>query len=178
MGARGHAFVVFGALLVATTSPAVAQSCASPRLDVANWALVRSANVPGFTLRLPRAFARDSATAGGVMLTKTPTAWWTDASRGRLGLIRSVGDSASRSVLASAEGRSGYLRCEERVGSAVAVIVHYDTAATGSTDGPFVVHARIRWPDGEELDVRGDAPDRARLAQLLTAVRTIRRSGA
>jgi len=50
--------------------------------------------------------------------------------------------------------------------------------AQGSQNGPFVVRARIRWPDGEELDVRGDAPDRERLAQLLTAVRTIRRSGA
>jgi len=49
-------------------------------------------------------------------------------------------------------------------------------AAAGVTT--FVVHARIRWPDGEELDVRGDAPDRERLAQLLTAVRTIRRAGA
>ena len=165
-----------GALLVATASPADGQTCAAARLDVADWALVRSANVPGFTLRLPRAFARDSAAPSGVTLTKSPTAWWTDASRGRLGLIRSAHDSSSRAALASAGGRSGYLRCEERVGSAVAVIVHYEAVAQGSADGPFVVHARIRWPDGEELDVRGDAPDRERLAQLLTAVRTIRRS--
>jgi hypothetical protein len=179
MIARGQASVaLLGALLLATASPGLAQSCASPRLDVANWALVRSANVPGFTLRLPRAFARDSALSVGVALTRTPMAWWTDASRARLGLIRAAGDSTSRSVLTSANGRSGYLRCEERVGSAVAIIVHYDAAATGSADGPFVVHARIRWPDGEELDVRGDAPDRDRLAQLLTAVRTIRRAGA
>jgi hypothetical protein len=179
MTARSQSFVAFlGALLLATTAPALAQPCTSPRLDVANWALVRSASVPGFTLRLPRAFARDSTMSAGVTLARTPTAWWADASRGRLGLIRSGGDSASRSVLASAGGRSGYLRCEERVGSAVAVIVHYDTAATGGANGPFVVHARIRWPDGEELDVRGDAPDRERLAQLLTAVRTIRRVGA
>jgi hypothetical protein len=172
--------VLAGALLVAMASHAEAQTCASARLDVANWALVRSANVPGFTLRLPRAFARDSAASGGLTLTKSPTAWWTDASRGRLGLIRAAHDSSSRAALASAVGHSGYLRCEERVGSAVAVIVHYDAAATGkgSAEGPFIVHARIRWPDGEELDVRGDAPDRDRLAQLLTAVRTIRRSGA
>jgi hypothetical protein len=179
MLSRGQSsLALIGTLLLATTSPALAQSCAAPHLDVATWALVRSANVPGFTLRLPRAFARDSAASAGVAATKTPTAWWTDASRGRLGLVRVAGDSASRSVLTSAGGRSGYLRCEERVGSAVAVIVHYDTTATGSADGPFVVHARIRWPDGEELDVRGDAPDRDRLAQLLTAVRTIRRAGA
>jgi hypothetical protein len=179
MTARGRSSVTLvGALLLTTTSSALGQSCASPRLDVATWALVRSANVPGFTLRLPRAFARDSAAPVGVALTKLPMAWWTDASRGRVGLMRSARDSTSGSVLASASGRSGYLRCEERVGSAVAIIVHYDTTATGSTEGPFVVHARIRWPDGEELDVRGDAPDRERLAQLLTAVRTIRRAGA
>ena len=171
----GASLLFTGALLVATASSAAGQTCTSARLDVADWALVRSANVPGFTLRLPRAFARDSAAPASVTLTKSPMAWWADASRGRLGLIRSTRDS---SALASAGGRAGYKRCEERVGSAVAVIVHYDATAQGSADGPFIVHARIRWPDGEELDVRGDAPDRARLAQLLTAVRTIRRAGA
>jgi hypothetical protein len=165
-----------GVLLVAAASPATAQSCAS-RLDVADWALVRSADVPGFTLRLPRAFTRDSTAAASAALAKSPTAWWADATRGRLGLIRSAHDSSARAELVSAVGRSGYLRCEERIGSAVAVIVHYDVAQ-GSLNGPFVVRARIRWPDGEELDIRGDAPDRERLAQLLTAVRTIRRSGA
>ena len=165
-----------GVLLVGAASPATAQSCAS-RLDVADWALVRSADVPGFTLRLPRAFTRDSTAAASAALARSRAAWWADATRGRLGLIRSAHDSSARTELVSAVGRSGYLRCEERVGSAVAVIVHYDVAQ-GSRNGPFVVRARIRWPDGEELDIRGDAPDRERLAQLLTAVRTIRRSGA
>jgi hypothetical protein len=171
-------FVLAGLLLVAATSRVSGQSCAAAHLDVADWALVRSANVPGFTLRLPRAFTRDSTAPAGAALTKSPTAWWADATRGRLGLIRSAHDSSGRAELASAGGRSGYLRCEERVGSAVAIIVHYEAVAQGSQNGPFVVRARIRWPDGEELDVRGDAPDRERLAQLLTAVRTIRRSGA
>jgi hypothetical protein len=166
-----------GVLLVATVPSAIGQTCASARLDVADWALVRSADIPGFTLRLPRAFTRDSTASPSVTLTRGGTAWWADATRGRLGLIRSTHDTSARAELASAGGRSGYLRCEERVGSAVAVIVHYDVAQ-GSQNGPFVVRARIRWPDGEELDVRGDAPDREHLAQLLTAVRTIRRSGA
>src|SRR5689334_15528030 len=144
MRARTRAsFVLVGVLLGAVSSTTAGQSCAA-RLDVADWALVRSADVPGFTLRLPRAFTHDSV---------------------------------ERAELAPAGGRSGYLRCEERVGSAVAVIVHYD-GVQGSQSGPFVVRARVRWPDGEELDIRGDAPDRERLAQLLTAVRTIRRSGA
>lgn len=168
--------LALAAALVATATSATGQTCTTARLDVADWALVRSVNVPGFTLRLPRAFTRDSAAPAGIALATSPTAWWADASRGRFGLIRTASDSSSRAVLASAGGRSGYLRCEERVGSAVAVIVHYDAA--GSVDGPFVVHARIRWPDGEQLDVRGDAPDRERLAQFLTAVRTIRRAGA
>jgi hypothetical protein len=171
-------FALVGVLLAAVASSAAGQSCTAARLDVADWALVRSANVPGFTLRLPRAFTRDSTAPASVALAKSPTAWWADATRGRLGLSRSAHDSSVRPELASAGGRSGYLRCEERVGSAVAVIVHYAAAAQGSSNGPFVVRARIRWPDGEELDVRGDAPDRERLAQLLTAVRTIRRSGA
>jgi len=169
--------VLAGVLLVAMTSSAIGQTCASARLDVADWALVRSADIQGFTLRLPRAFTRDSTAAPPVTLTRAGAAWWADATRGRLGLIRSAHDTSARAELASAGGRSGYLRCEERVGSAVAVIVHYDVAQ-GGVNGPFVVRARIRWPDGEELDVRGDAPDREHLAQLLTAVRTIRRSGA
>ena len=165
-----------GVLLAASASAAAGQSCAT-RLDVADWALVRSADVPGFTLRLPRAFTRESTAAANVPRMPSRTAWWADATRGRVGLVRSAHDTTARAELASAGGRSGYLRCEERVGSAVAVIVHYDVAQ-GSRNGPFVVRARIRWPDGEALDVRGDAPDRERLAQLLTAVRTIRRSGA
>ncbi|HEX7978881.1 MAG TPA: hypothetical protein VF461_09785 [Gemmatimonadaceae bacterium] len=174
---RPSSFALVGVLLVAAASSASSQSCAAARLDIADWALGRSTNEPGFTLRLPRAFTRDSTAPASVTLAKSPTAWWVDATRGRLGLIRSAHDSSSRAELASAGGRSGYLRCEERVGSAVAVIVHYGVAQ-GSQNGPFVVRARIRWPDGEELDIRGDAPDRERLAQLLTAVRTIRRSGA
>jgi hypothetical protein len=179
MTSRRHtSFALVGLLLAAASASAGGQSCAAARLDVADWALVRSANVPGFTLRLPRAFTRDSTAAPNATRTTSPTAWWADATRGRLGLIRLAHDTTARAELASAGGRSGYLRCEERVGSAVAVIVHYDAAAQGNRNGPFVVRARIRWPDGEELDVRGDAPDRERLAQLLTAVRTIRRSGA
>jgi len=178
MTPRRQTLFVLAGLLLAAGSSAAGQSCAAAHLDVADWALVRSANVPGFTLRLPRAFTRDSTAAASATLAKSPTAWWADATRGRLGLIRSAHDSSVRAELASAGGRSGYLRCEERVGSAVAVIVHYDAVARGSQNGPFVVRASIRWPDGEELDVRGDAPDRERLAQLLTAVRTIRRSGA
>jgi hypothetical protein len=169
--------VLLGALLVVAASPARGQGCAVARLDVADWALVRSADVPGFTLRLPRAFTRDSTPPSNAARATSRTAWWADATRGRLG-IRSAHDSSAHAELASAGGRSGYLRCEERVGSAVAVIVHYEAGAQGNQNGPFVVRARIRWADGEELDVRGDAPDRERLAQLLTAVRTIRRSGA
>jgi hypothetical protein len=170
--------LLVGVLLVGAASTAAGQSCAAARLDVADWALVRSADVPGFTLRLPRAFTRDSTTSSSATLTTSRAAWWADATRGRLGLLRTAHDSSARAELASAGGRSGYLRCEERVGSAVAVIVHYEAVAQGNQNGPFVVRARIRWPDGEELDVRGDAPDREHLAQLLTAVRTIRRSGA
>jgi hypothetical protein len=66
-----------------------------------------------------------------------------------------------------------YTTCEDRVGSATATIVAY-----GEGTNAFVLHARIRWPDGEMLDVRADATDRPHLEQLLAAVRTIRRAGA
>ena len=135
------AFVLAGMLLAAAASPIAGQSCAAARLDVADWALVRSADVPGFTLRLPRAFTRDSTVQASALPTSR-TAWWADATRGRLGLIRVAHDSL-RAELVSAGGRSGYLRCEEQVGSAVAVIVHY-AVAQGSVNGPFVVRASHR----------------------------------
>jgi hypothetical protein len=166
-----------GALLVAVASSAAGETCAPARIDMTDWALIRSAAVPGFTLRLPRAFVRDSAEPPlAARVRKAPTASWADASRGRLALMRTSGDSSAHVPLGS-DGRVAYQRCEERVGSAVAIIVSYDTAS-GNADGPFVLHACIRWPDGEDLDVRGDAPDRARLEQMLAAVRSIRRAGA
>ena len=42
----------------------------------------------------------------------------------------------------------------------------------------FRLQARLRWPDGEEILVVGDAADRERFAELLAAVRTIRRTSA
>jgi len=107
MTARARAaFLLVGVLLGAVASTAAAQSCTA-RLDVADWALVRSADVPGFTLRLPRAFTRDSTTPASATLAKGRTAWWADATRGRLGLIRSAHDPAVQAELASAGGRSG-----------------------------------------------------------------------
>ena len=75
--------------------------------------------------------------------------------------------------LPASGGRTNYTICEDRIGAATATIV-----AFGEGTNAFVIHARIRWPDGESLDVRADATDRAYLEQLLAAVRTIRRAGA
>ena len=157
-------------LALALPASSRADDCAAPRLDVADWPLVRSASVPGFTLRLPRAFVRDTAAAPG---SSALGARWSDASRANFALSHR-GAGASASPLPAAEGRAAYTRCEERVGSASAVIVSYDEASPNR----FVVLARIRWPDGEELDVRAAAADRDQLRQVLAAVRTIRRAGA
>jgi hypothetical protein len=81
--------------------------------------------------------------------------------------------SATPTPLPGAEGRTSYTRCEDRVGTATATIVAY-----GESVDSFVVHAHIRWPDGEALDVHANATDRAHLEQVMTAVRTIRRAGA
>ena len=155
-----------GALLalVLPSSVRADDACPATTLDVADWAVVRSPRLPGFTLRLPRAFTRDAAAA----------AHWTAASRARLTIAQRA-PGASSPAVPSADGRAGYARCETRVGAATATIVSY---AEGPTASGFVLDARIRWPDGEELHLRADATDREHLAQLFAAVRTIRRAGA
>ena len=156
------------ALALAAPQPARASECPASKVDIGDWALVRSAKMPGFTLRLPRTFTRDSAsTAGG----SAPSARWIDPARARLTMSHRTATAAT--PLPASGGRTMYTTCEDRVGSATATIVAY---AEGTNT--FVVHARIRWPDGETLDVRADATDRSRLEQLLAAVRTIRRTGA
>ena len=146
-------------------SPARADGCPTTTIDVADWPVVRSPRLPGFSLRLPRTFTRDVAASA---------AHWTAASRARLTIAQRTA-GATPPTVPSAEGRAGFARCEARVGAATATIVSYaeDAGARG-----FVVDARIHWPDGEELHLRADAPDREHLAQLLAAVRTVRRAGA
>ena len=161
--------VLAGAALVLASSPVHAEGCPASTVDIGNWAIVRSARVPGFTLRLPRAFTRDSAALSD---GSVPTARWSDAARARFTMSHRTG-SATAAPLPDAEGRASYTRCEDRVGTATATIVAY-----GEGSDSFVVHAHIRWPDGEALDVQANATDRVRLEELIAAVRTIRRVGA
>lgn len=166
---------VWLAAAVSDVESAMVQTCATPRVDIADWPIVRSARVPGFTLRLPRSFALDADSRVGAAPTTLTAAGWTDTSQGRFALSRFRNDGSPRPPLPSAEGRASYRRCEAQVGSAVADIVSY---AEHQPAGRFVVHARVRWPDGEELVVSADAAGRAQLDELLAAVRTIRRTGA
>jgi hypothetical protein len=165
----GRALLVIGGLALAAPSSARADGCPASSVDVGSWALVRSSRVPGFSLRLPRSFTRDSTTAA---TDSMPTARWTDAARGRFTMSHRTTTSASASLPVS-EGLPSYARCEDRVGAATATIVAY-----GDGKSAYVVHARIRWPDGEALDIHASATDRAQLDQVLAAVRTIRRVGA
>ena len=152
-------------LTLADPSNARADACPAATIDVADWALVRSPRLPGFTLRLPRTFTRDAAASA---------AHWTAASRAKVTIAQRA-PGASSPAVPSADGRVGYARCETRVGAATATIVSY---ADGPSASAFVMDARIQWPDGEELHLRADAADREHLSQLMTAVRTIRRAGA
>lgn len=163
-----RASVAAAMLTLAALSGAAADPCVAPRVDIADWPIMRSPRVPGFTLRLPRSFTRDTGT------TAPPNAArWNDAGRARL-VLTHLGDVKS-TTLPSSEGHTGYARCEDRVGSATAIIISY---AESTPAGSVVVHARIQWPDGESVDVRADAADRAQLDQLVAAVRTVRRAGA
>jgi hypothetical protein len=150
-------------------------ACATSATDISSWPIVRSPRVPGLTLRLPRAFERDAdpaAAAGST--TSTASARWTHAANGRLVIAR--GATPPGMMPPPSAGAPAYSRCEERVGSAVAVIESYDRLQSG--ESAFHVRARFRWPDGEELVVFGDASDRVRFSELLAAVRTIRRTSA
>jgi hypothetical protein len=164
-----RALLVSAGLALASSSTAGAGECPAPKVDVAGWALVRAAKMPGFTLRLPRTFTRDTASS---TVEPAPSARWSAAARARLTMSHRTAAAAATPLPASG-GRTMYSICEDRVGAATATIVAYGEGAS-----TFVVHARIRWPDGETLDVRADATDRAHFEQLLAAVRTIRRVGA
>ena len=162
-----NARALLAGLLLAFVFPSSvrADGCPATAIDVADWPVVRSPRLPGFTLRLPRTFARDAAAAA---------AHWTAASRARLTIAQRA-PGATSPAAPSADGRTGYVRCETRIGSATATIVSY---ADGASASGFIVDARIHWPDGEELHLRADAADREYLTQLMAAVRTIRRAGA
>ena len=164
-----RALLVSAALALTASSRARASECPAPKVDIADWAIVRSARMPGFTLRLPRSFTRDSASSP---VESGPSARWSDTARARLTMSHRTAPAAVTPIPASA-GRAIYTRCEDRVGGATATIVAYVDGTNA-----FIIHASIRWPDGEALDVRADATDRAYLEQLLAAVRTIRRAGA
>jgi hypothetical protein len=148
------------------------EACVPATTDISSWPIVRSPRVPGLTLRLPRSFERDSG-ASTEPARSGITARWTQAAGGQLVISRGAVPSAA---LAASAGAPSYNRCEERVGSAVAVIESVDRGTEGQS--AFRLQARLRWPDGEEILVVGDAADRERFAELLAAVRTIRRTSA
>ena len=154
--------------------------CTFASTDISAWPIVRSPRVPGLTLRLPRSFEREPEQAPPASsASSASSARWTHAANGQLVIAR--GAVPAGMIPPSATSAPSYRRCEERVGSAVAVIEAYDQmrspgALTGV--GSFHVQARFRWPDGEELVVLGDAADRERFGELLAALRTIRRTSA
>ena len=163
-----RALVAGVVLAIAAPSSVRADGCPASTVDIADWPIVRSARVPGFTLRLPRSFARDSAPSSQ---SPTANARWTDAARGRFSMSH-PGASATPASLPTLDSTTS-VRCDTSIGAATATIVTY-------ADGPsaWVVHAHIRWPDGETVEVRADAASRAHVDLLVAAVRTIRRTGA
>ncbi len=155
-------------LALASPASVRADVCPASTVDIADGPVVRSARVPGFTLRLPRSFTRDST---GRSREPSASVRWSDPARGRFAMSH----LAAGATPASPPPHDDLTptRCETSVGTATATIVTY-------ADGPsaYVVHAHIRWPDGEAVEVRADAPSRAHVELLIAAVRTIRRAGA
>jgi hypothetical protein len=163
-----RALLVGVALAFASPSSVRADGCPASTVDIADWPIVRSVRVPGFTLRLPRSFTPDSV---GSARGPTASARWTDAARGRFAMSHPAAN-ATAAPLPALDGTTS-TRCETTVGAARATIVTYP-------DGPnaYVVLAHVRWPDGEAVEVHADAASRAHVELLIAAVRTIRRAGA
>jgi hypothetical protein len=166
---------LLAATIVATSVTNAQGVCTPPRAAVDSWSLTRAT---GLTLRVPPGFRR-GASAGGAAASLT--AHWADSARSQLTIRRVAPTEGALAPLPSAEGRVEYRRCEERAGSATAVIVSFQRppeppGAPQAT--PFHVHARFHWPDGEIVEATGWALDRARFEELLAAVRTVRRSAA
>jgi hypothetical protein len=157
------------ALAVASSSSARVDGCPASTVEVADWAIVRSARVPGFTLRLPRSFTRDTTASSREL---PPSARWSDAARGRFAMSHLAPTATTPTPLPGADVSSS-TRCDTSVGAATATIVTY-------ADGPsaYIVHAQLRWPDGEAVEVHANAASRAHVELLIAAVRTIRRAGA
>jgi len=155
-------------LSLASSSSVRADACPASTVDIADWPIVRSAKVPGFTLRLPRSFTRDT-TAGSS--ESVPSARWSDTARGRFAMSH-LRAGAIPAPLPTLDGTLS-MRCDTSIGAAKATIVTY----AGSSSG-YVVHAQIRWPDGEAVEVHAGAANRAHVELLIAAVRTIRRTGA
>jgi hypothetical protein len=158
-----------GIALALASSSARAEGCPASTVDVADWAIARSARVPGFTLRLPRSFARDTT---GSSRDLPSSARWSDAARGRFAMSHLGATETTPAPLPGIDSATS-TRCDTSIGTATATIVTY-------ADGPsaYVVHARIRWPDGEAMEVHANAASRAHVELLIAAVRTIRRAGA
>ena len=156
------------AIAVALPIAARADGCTAARVDVADWPIVRSARVPGFTLRLPRSYVRTADTTNATGATAT----WSDGGRARFTLVH-LGGSASAAT--DAEPGHAVVRCEERIGSATAHIMSFPPVPDTT---PIVVRATIRWPDGETVEIRAMSAERSDLDRLIAAVRTVRRTGA
>ena len=164
-----RALLASAVLVLASAASARADECPASKVDIGDWPIVRSARVPGFTLRLPRSFARDSSQGSRA---PGPSAGWSDTAGARFTMTHR-GTDAMPASLPPSDGATPSTSCETRVGAATATIVAY-----GAGPSAYVIHARIRWPDGESVDVRADAADPMHLDLLLAAVRTIRRAGA
>jgi hypothetical protein len=168
---NGWAIVTIAAVLSTGRVEQARSECVAPRVTTDSWPLTRAT---GLTLRVPPGFLRDAPS--GQVRAASSTSSWSDTARARLVVRRVSRTDTAATVLPSADGRPDYSRCEERAGSGSAVIVSFSSRATQAAQ--FQLEARIRWPDGEEIEVRGTAEDRRRFEELLAAVRTVRRAGA
>jgi len=174
------AFATFAALIVTASRPTPADRCLRPDISVRAWAIAHSPRLPGFELRVPPGFVRDSA-EDSYPDPQPAGSLWADSVHDQL-VVRWVkaGDHhLLAGALPTSLGRSEYSKCVERINRAAAEIVSYNRLEQfgEAYAGPYQIHARLRWPDGVTVEMYGMASNRRRHLELLGALRTIRRIG-
>jgi hypothetical protein len=177
---KSSAFAVLAASIIGAFGPRPAERCQRPDIRVRRWAAVHSPRLPGFELRVPPGFTRDSG-ENSYHDPQPSGSRWADSVNDQLVVhwVKTADDHVLLGALPASEGQPEYSKCVEQIHTAAAEIVSYNQLESVGEGyaGPYQIHARLRWPDGVLVEVYGMASNHRRHLEILAAVRTIRRTG-
>jgi hypothetical protein len=167
-------------LVTLSVLPGIARAaCVRPTLRAAEWPAASSPRLPGVRLRLPVAFARDSAEDTYPLDPAPRGSRWTDGEDAQVSVF--LTDGAGSPLLSAGlpvreAGRGEFSRCVERAGSGWLTIVSYnkrEEVGDMAYIGPFQVFAEYRSARGTVIHFAGFSKSRSAFEQLLAAVRTL-----